>query len=326
MRGPVAVASIVVLLAVGSGAAGTGEASWDIYSIALDGTDLRNLTSTAGISEGLLSRSHDGARLAYVREGSIYVSNADGTEARELAPYSPTVDFREPPVWSPKGIALAYAQGFGCGQVVCDRQELWVADVDSGRRMRLATSAVQPSWSPTGRQIVYTRARLIIGREPSYRPTIVVTRVDGRARRTLARGWTPGWSPTGGRIAFFGRHNLGLFTVRLDGRSLRRLTRRFDTVGETLWSPGSRWLAFGGAFQSNFYVVRANGHGLRAVARVVDRYAYSWSPDGRRLAWPSGKRIVIRSPLGGSRQEIAVGRTVDQVVWSADGRRLLFVA
>lgn len=309
----------------------------DIYSVALDGSDLKNLTNTPARSEAYLSRSRDGSRLAYVSEepptGSLYVMNMDGANPRRIAPYSPTIDFRQPPVWSPNGRELAYAQGLGCGQVICDQQEVRVAVVDTGQSRRIAAAAVEPTWSPTGRQLAFTKARLsTTGREPSYRMSVVVVQADGRhPRRIVNRAASPAWSPGGRRIAFFGRDRFsygyqGLFSVRPDGRVRRRLARVIDAAPGIAWSPDRKRVAFGGDFQSRFYVIGADGRGLHAVAKVDGGSDYSWSPDGRRLAWPRGKRIVIANAEGRSRREIAFDKPVLSVVFSADGRRLFFVA
>ena len=334
IRGSVAVFALLVLATGGSGAVARSAASnSDIYSIALDGTDLRRLTETPD-SEEYLSRSADGTRLAYYatkdgRTWSVYVSNADGTERRRLAPHSRTVDFREPPAWSLDGRQLAYAQGFGCGDVICNRQEVWTTDVMSGKSRRLAKSAVQPAWSAT--RLAYTRARLIIVREPSYRLNVVLARPDGSRPRVVVRGGEgASWSPSGRFLAYRGFDGYGpsgVFRIRNDGAQRRRLRSPFDPTVVS-WSPNRRHIAIVGGTLPTVYVVRANGRGLRTFGRIdlESEHALSWSPDGRRLAWPRGKRILVRAAAGGPRRELAVGKEILHVVWSADGRRLFFVA
>ena len=310
------------------------ESNSDIYSISIDGTDLQRLTETPD-SEEDLSRSPDGSRLAYYATGdgrmySLYVSNADGTEPRRLAPFMRTVDFREPPVWSPDGRRIAYARGFGCGEVICDRQEVWVTNAFSGQSRRLAKSAVHPAWSAT--RLAYTRARLItIGREPAYRLGVVLARVDGsRPQMLVRRGEGPSWSPSGRFLAYRGFDGYGptrVFRIRSDGAQRRRLQSPFDPVAAA-WSPSGRHIAIVGGTLPTVYVVEANGRRLRNFGRIDldSEHGLSWSPDGRRLAWPRGKRIFVQAVVGGPRRTISVGKEVLGVVWSADGRRLFFVA
>lgn len=336
IRGPLTVIALLVFATGASGsAARSAQTTADIYSIALDGSALRRVTGSPD-SDAYLSRSADGTKLAWLstRDGetySIYVSDADGTGVRRVASYSPTVDFREPPVWSADGRRLAYAQGFGCGQVICDRQEVWTTDVLSGQSRRVAGGAVQPAWSAT--RLAYTRARLITtGHEPTYRLSVILARLDGsRPHLLVRRGERPSWSPSGRFLVYRGFDGYGptsVFRIRRDGAQRRRLPSPFDPAAAA-WSPSGRHIAIVGGTLPALYVVRANGGRLRALGRITtsdSEPGFSWSPDGRRLAWPRGKRIFVQAATGGSRREISVGKDVLDVVWAADGRRLFLVA
>lgn len=334
IRGSVTVVVLLVLASSGSSAARTSAASnSDVYSIRLDGTDLRRLTDTPD-SEEYLSRSPDGTRLVYYatndgRSWSVYVSNSDGTERRRVAPYSRSDNFREPPAWSLDGRQIAYTQGFGCTGAVCKVEEVWATDVVSGRSKRLATRAVQPVWS--GTRLAYTRARLITtGREPSYRLNLVLARLDGARPRTIVRGaHGASFSPSGRFLAYRGFDGYGptrVFRIRNDGAQRRRLANPFDPAA-VAWSPDRRHIAIVGGVLPTLYVVGANGRGLRALGRLDTEFEhnFSWSPDGGRLAWARGKRIFVQAVAGGPRRVIAVEKGALSVVWSADGRRLYFV-
>jgi len=335
IRGSATVIALLVLVTGGSGLVAVGAASnSDVYSIALDGTDLRRLTETPD-SEEYLSRSPDGTRLAYYatndgRSWSVYVSNSDGTERRRVASYSRSDNFREPPAWSRDGRQIAYTQGFGCTGALCEVEEVWATDVVGGQSKRLATSAVQPAWSSS--RLAFTRAKLITsGREPSYRLRLVLARLDGSRPRVVVRGAEgASWSPSGRFLAYRGFDGYGptrVFRIRSDGAQRRRLQSPFDPVAAA-WSPSGRHIAIVGGTLPTVYVVEANGRRLRNFGRIDldSEHGLSWSPDGRRLAWPRGKRIFVQAVVGGPRRTISVGKEVLGVVWSADGRRLFFVA
>ena len=334
IRGSVTVIALLVLATGGSGSAARSAASnSDVYSTALDGTDLRRLTETPD-SEEHLSRSPDGTRLAYYatndgRSWSVYVSNSDGTERRRVAPYSRSDNFREPPAWSQDGRRIAYTQGFRCTGAICEVEEVWSTDVLSGQSRRLATRAVEPAWSDT--RLAYTRARLIIDREPRYRLSIVLARLDGSRPKVIVRGASgPSWSPSGRFLAYLGFDGSGptyVYRARNDG-TLRRRLRGPWFPRAVAWSPSGRHVAIVGRSLATLCVVRANGTGFRWLGRIDadSEHGFSWSPDGRRLAWPRGKRIFVQAAAGGPQREIAVGKEVLDVVWSADGRRLFFVA
>lgn len=96
-------------------------------------------------------------------------------------------------------------------------------------------SSTDPSWSPSGRQIAYTKltgARGLYVRDAS----------SGRQRRILARRnlATATWSPDGKLIAFVGlfRGIPSIYTIRPDGSRLRRIhTGRGGLITDMSWRP-----------------------------------------------------------------------------------------
>jgi len=65
----------------------------------------------------------------------------------------------------------------------------------------------------------------------------------------------PSWQP------------LGVWTIRTDGRRLRRVTAR---AGDPAFSPDGRWLAFVAERNGNqeLYKVRASGHGMAQLTNT----------------------------------------------------------
>jgi len=335
----VAAGLVALLLAGGSRSAATGSApTSDIYSIATDGTDQRNLTNTPGVSEDLLSLSPDGNKLAFVQEGSLVVSGTDGHGLRRLATFSRDDNFVSPPQWSPDSRQIAYVQGFSCTGTLCYRQEVWIADLATGAARLLRGGIVEPAWSPGGSRIAYVRARLTTqGREPAYRQSVVVADSDTANRRTIATNASgPAWSPSGRFLAFSGPRLGNLIRSRADGsgrRSLLPRPQRGNWVGDVAhiaWSPSRRHIAFTG-FALNTgdgaYVVRPSGRGLRRLGAASSSRPLP-SPDGKKLVWPHPRasRLIVGSPDGRSLRQgrVAVDTYVSGAVWSADGARFFF--
>jgi len=331
---------LFLLVTGGSSSAVRDAATSDVYSIAADGTDQRNLTNTPGVSEDLLSRSPDGSKLAFFQGGRLVVAGADGEDPRRLGPFSRDDNFADPPVWSPSGRQIAYGQGFACTGARCDRQEVWLADSTSGSTRRLLRKAAEPAWSADGARLAFTRPLLATNtREPGYRLSVVVSRASGSNQRTIARGASkPVWSPTGRFVAFSGIR--GLIRSRADGTGKRVLTRRprkhisewISDVSNIAWSPDGRQLAFTGftlKAGDAVYVIRADGRGLLRLGPGSMFNPVSWSPDGKTVVWPHPGRhsLVVASAAGGGWREIRV--TVDTDVraalWSVDGSRIFFV-
>jgi len=175
--------------------------------------------------------------------------------------------------WSPNGRMVAFDTWERIGTVRRD---------GSGRRLLpLATAQdLFPTWSPDGRRLAFVNSN-DASRVPGDIPDGLYTiRPDGsRLRRIyfggfLGAGLQPDWSPDGSRIAFLAAtrdapENFEIFTIKANGRGLRRLTRfgphHGGGVGAPKWSPDGRRITF--IDNNDLYVMDQRGHGLR---RIVD--------------------------------------------------------
>ena len=103
-----------------------------------------------------------------------------------------------------------------------------------------------------------------------------------------------------------------------------------------MWSPDGSWLAFvrkglnGSA--SGLYVANRDGTGLRRVLRLsyesvrdlsTEAPDYSWSPDGRRLAFADGPLYIVNRD-GTNRRKLVPSSTCIPA-WSPDGRSLVYL-
>ncbi|MGH2673302.1 MAG: hypothetical protein ACRDHC_10025 [Actinomycetota bacterium] len=117
------------------------EQSWDIYSVAVDGSDMTNLTNTPDASEIQPAWSWTLDRIAFIEsgpaEGALLTMASTGTDATtaysgELAPANP--------VWSPDGTAIAFEGGSeGIMTVQADGTGFAALPDASGR---------EPTWQP----------------------------------------------------------------------------------------------------------------------------------------------------------------------------------
>jgi Tol biopolymer transport system component len=77
------------------------------------------------------------------------------------------------------------------------------------------------------------------------------------------------------------------------------------------------------------YTVSAGGGQVRQVTRGdLAAHSPSWSPDGKRLAYVQGTRIVVVDAQTDARKSIVFDRLVspDPPAWSPNGRRIAFTA
>jgi hypothetical protein len=147
--------------------------------------------------------SADGARIAYVTRGDLWVADADGTHRSLLVPKA------DDPTWAPDGRQLAFSRD----------GSIWTVRADGLDEHRLGPGA-HPAWSPNGKRIAFDRGdeiysvfwqggdarKVVAGTEPAYSPTGQLAYVvDGEVvagSRTIGAGHSPTWSRTSKQVAY----------------------------------------------------------------------------------------------------------------------------
>jgi Tol biopolymer transport system component len=249
--------------------------------------------------------------------GAIFTINPDGTGLRQITHPSKGVLTNEPN-WSPDGQWIAYQRSTG------DNARLYKIRADGSDRIYLSGTCtgmcledVSPDWSPNGRLIAFTRA---IGPCDEFhtpcRIALYTMHADGTHVRQVTQQRVsttvrpkhrvedggPGWSPDGTRLVFERRNDdrfLGpgliehaIFTVRLDGTGLRRLTPWGLDAAQPDWSPDGHWILFhsheNGDRQDNAFLVHPNGTDLHRVTHTFTGGESTWggssfSPDGTMI-------------------------------------------
>jgi len=189
--------------------AGTVDEEWDIYTINVDGTDLRNLTDHPAFDGWRPTWSPDGERIAFwtnrddPNDVEIYTVRADGTDLRRLT-NDPAGDVN--PTWSPDGTQIAFVSSrTGNG-------EIWIMNVDGANPVQITDDPADddwPAWSPDGTKIAFTRDGVIHLINP-----------DGSGDIELAEGSAPSWSPDGLRLVF---DRAAVFVMNADGTDVHRI-------------------------------------------------------------------------------------------------------
>lgn len=226
------------------------------------------------------SWSPDCRKIAYERDGEVYVVEADGSGQSRLCEGSS-------PAWSPDGERISFTKGGA----------LYVTDADgSDQRMLVQKSSncSDPDWSPDGARIVFST---FLRHEGSLEYFVNIVDADGSPPMVLCGGKEPAWSPDGGRIAF-ARSQDGLYdiyTIDPEGsHSATALTgnevRRAD-FWEPDWSPDGAVIVY--RTYSHLRVIGADGSNdamLTGVPHGVFGQP-AWSPDGARIAFTFGSEI-----------------------------------
>lgn len=285
-----------------------------IYSIRADGGGQVNLSNDPAAFYSDPSWSPDGTKIVYIKDGFIWVMNADGSNKRELA--QPWL-IAAGPVWSPDGsrIVFNHSDYFSVS-------EIWLMNSDGTNLTPLTDSDpwfVGIDWSPDGSKIAFSRWNLP-GNPDGL--NIYVMNADGTGQTAITNGrglnFHPKWSPDGSRIAFTCDNNAIVFQTRdicimnADGSNQVIITDSYPTFflyQQPSWSPDGMRLAFssnrGGSLQ--IYVMNADGTN---IVQVTQNSFNSFAPNWKR-ATPSAQhqlsgRVITVSGRGIPRANVTL--------------------
>jgi Tol biopolymer transport system component len=250
------------------------------------------------------------AVLAFTHGNAISTMSADGSGVRRVTTGSE-------PAFSPSGDLLAFTRDHGE-----QRSEIWISAPDGSGARRLVGAGrgydyvASPSWSPDGAMIAFTHTTLSEKRGLVSR--IEVVGRDGRGRRAVAevdpRGLEsaldPAWAPDGRRLVYTrtrasddGDYAFELRSVAADGSGDALFLR---DAASAAFSPDGTRIAFSDTSTDNgescgsdecypngeLAVAGADGSGRRILFKSEsDEGTPSWSPDGARIAFTSGRNV-----------------------------------
>jgi Tol biopolymer transport system component len=269
----------------------------DIYTIAVDGTGLRNLTPDDPERNVLPSWGRRIGDIAYETDLSnpqqvkvrYSVIAPDGSDGRVLAPNESAIG---PVYWSAGDHYLAFDGRFNARVLA-----LASADAESARSVTVGLSG---PWAPRV-------MRLALGVERVNAVHLETASPSGAKRRRLTRGHESvrplAWSHDGSRILFEGARGsssgFSLYVIKVTSKGIRRLAAG-ARMGD--FSPNGKWVAYsreGGGI----YVVSVDGSGRRRIS--ADGVNPRWSPDGSWIAFQAGDRIDLVHADGSGRRTLA---------------------
>ncbi len=184
-----------------------------------DGSGLQHLTAGPATDQDP-AWSPDGQKIAFTRNGSIHVMNANGSGVTRLS----FAGYDSHPSWSPDGSRIAFASAR------TGVNAIYMMNANGSNVIQLTSdSAIDfgPSWSPDGSTIAFQRY-LAYG----YGwPWIYAMNPDGSGLRRLVGGGSPSWSPDSHRILF---ELFGMTSILPDGTGMKRMGSGFSPT----WSLG----------------------------------------------------------------------------------------
>ena len=233
----------------------------------------------------------------------LYVIRADGAAMRALTHTAATED---EPAWSPDGGAIAFVRGVARGKRISD---LYVVEPDGRglRRLTHLSSVSGPAWSPDGRSLAFALWRYP-GASGSSAATAAACTASPRAPRasgSAGRRGRPTARASHSRPALESRAAPSGSCASTAACGARWRWTSAPAPGTHGRPDGSR-IVFAPA-GGGVAVVSTDGSGQQRLSRLGSADGFSWSPDGRLIAFASsrtgqGDIYVIRSDGNGLRR------------------------
>jgi Tol biopolymer transport system component len=314
--------------------------SWDIYAQRVGGQNATAIVNDPQRDERAVAFAPDGSLIAFHESddlGGIFVAGATGESVRRLT------DFGFDPAWSPDGTQIAFAtEEIVDPSTRLGDSTLYVIDATGTQPRKVVEGdAVQPSWSPDGRRLVYwsnTGGQRDIYTVPAAGGARVAVTQDA------AIDWSPVWSPDA-RFIYFSSDRGGamnLWRIEIDpqtghpehaaeaviaGVQASAALPRFSADGSRL-SFRSRVVAINPvAIPFDPSTMRAGVPVLLETQNNV-RIPSDVSPDGTLIALYSlgdqQEDVFVRSLDGGTRRVIDDLARDRAPVFTPDGRSLVF--
>jgi TolB protein len=278
--------------------------------------------AAVAVPAGATVKGHNG-KIAFRRflnddhsRGDIFTVRPNGTGIRRVT-HTPGGVATEPD-WSPNGRWIVYMIAPDGDQDKARLAKIHPNGTGMTQLSQTCTTTCSsdgfPAWSPSGRWIAFQRELGPVGMDANL-VAIDVMRADGsHVRRITQRGASithpsrffdnaPSWAPHRAGLAFERQDNKtdlhAVFTIRLSGNGLHRVTPWYLDASQPDYSPSGRWILFrsheGSDVQGNVWLVHPDGTGLHLVTHSAPGMAKwlsgSFSPDGRRIV--SGKVRIV---------------------------------
>jgi Tol biopolymer transport system component len=308
---------------------------WPFWNYPLEGGPAQRFGDISGQGGAW---SQDGQRVLFVKGSSLFVTDANGGAAKELAkvngtPYDPS--------YSPDGKRIR----FSVGNVEMNTSTIWEVNSDgTGLHPFLpgwsgAVSKCCGSWTANGHYYVFQATEKALGSiaqlwaysEPSG--TLEKKRIEELAK--LTQGTIsfahPVPSPDNKKIWALGL-NVRTSVVKYEPASGKYVPFLSGVSATDLdFSPDGQWVAYVSIPEGNLWRSRVDGSQPQQLTSSAGRAALPrWSPDGKQIAYidvEEGKPWAIYTvPAAGGTPQLLLAEKLTQidVNWSSDGNTIIF--
>ncbi len=281
--------------------------------------------------------SPDGTRILFIRPGSgagdaLFTASSDGGSPKELVALRGGIHIHWP-VWSHDGRYIYF--NYSISTANREPAEIYRVPAAGGPIEPVVTTtrrAVFPLPTPDGAGLIYaanpTGVDLALWWRPldRHEPTRLTTGVGEYAEPSVT---SDGKTMISALVR--SRQTLTAFPISSAPASPRQITDGSTGDFDPALSPGGNQLVFSSSRSGfrNLWTARPDGTMARPLTSgnaFDERPAFS--PDGQRLAFVSDRGgepgIWIMSADGGIPEQLIKVRVIDRLVWSANGRRVVY--
>ena len=327
---------------------GEREDNFDIYLKTVGSSDVRRLT-TDPAADTLPVWSPDGKEIAFLRDHpgggtNVYSVLPTGGEERKRSDFRIGGGPSARIAWSPDQRWIVGRPDTAEDLARNGSWALYLIPLGSGTPRRLTEAKapdidVAPAFSPNGLRLAYVACVNFSGRNcgvnvlelgADYTPAGPPRRLaNARQNRSIA------WSRDGASVVYDtnARGRWELWRMSVDGGAEpERLEMAGDHSRQPAIAPAGDRLAFERASQGlSIYKLRARGEPEPVLVSSAWDYNPQFSPDGRRIAFSSGRsgdveEIWLASADGSGARQLTHGPGTRQTLpaWSPDGRQIAF--
>jgi len=239
----------------------------------------------------------------------VWVASADLSGAKRLTSGDYDTGW---PVWSPNGKEIVFDSA-RTDRTPNDQRhvnDVFLMKADGTGVKKLTDSkgtSGDAAWSPAGSLIAFDADR---GDPKQFSAIYVVNASGGRIRRITRppkglSDYKPRFSPDGSRLLFSRargtaeRAPAALYTLRLDGTGLRRLTPFSLHADDSDWAPDGKHIVVeaypnSAAFGDIYVVAATGGRPVNLTRNPAEKAGCAdpvWSPDGRRILFLDIRRV-----------------------------------
>ena len=217
-----------------------------------------------------------------------------------------------------------------------ESNEISIIDVNGQDKRQLTyskTLCISPNWSPDGNNLVFSS---LIDNNWLLMMINVNTGQTQDISNWSGLNISPAWSPVNPDIVAFSSTRDGnseVYSCRIDGKNIRRLTNHYRIDSSPSWSPDGKQIAFTSdrIGQPTIYVMNSDGSNTHRLTSNINAYEDSpcWSPRGDRIAFvvlhDRSFDIATVSPSGDDTVILTFGQgSNENPRWSPDGLRIVF--